>query len=184
MGIGPKSETRDYEVPMGKRPQRHQLTSIAETVKKTFLPTRNVFHSRAQFFNIKREDGETLDEYWKRLVDIERKCKFTIITPLIIITDKFAASINDKKARDKFIKGPLKLKLILEAIELDNYNHKYRDKLTKFKRQQNNSSESTSEDDHVGNTKTATKKKSTFTGKKKTTERNCLFVGRASGYPI
>ena len=59
MGIGLKSETRDFEGPKGKRTQSHQLTRIAELFKKTFLPTRNVFHSRAQFFEIRQEDGET-----------------------------------------------------------------------------------------------------------------------------
>ena len=89
------------------------------------MPARNVFHSRAQFFDVKQEDGETLDDYWKRLVDIERKCEFNRITPEEIITYKFAATINDKKARDKFIKGPLELRTVLETIELDNYNRKY-----------------------------------------------------------
>ena len=66
--------------------------------KKTFFPVRNVFHSRAQFFNMKQEDNETLDEYLKRLVDIERKCYFNSITAEEIITSKFAATIKDKKA--------------------------------------------------------------------------------------
>ena len=151
--------------------------------KKTFLPTRNVFHSRAQFSNSRQEDGETLDEHWKRLVDIERKCEFSTITPEDIITYKFAASINDKKTRDKIIKGPLKLQLILETIELDNYNRKYGDKQSKFKRQRKNSSESTSKDEQVGYTKPVTKKKATFIGKKKTTERNCHFCGKANWTP-
>ena len=57
---------------------------------------------------MKQEENETLDEYWKRLVDIERKCDFNNVTPEEIITYKFAATIKDKRARDKFIKGPLK----------------------------------------------------------------------------
>ena len=108
------------------------------------MPARNVFHSRAQFFDVKQEDGETLDDYWKRLVDIERKCELNRITPEEIITYKFAATINDKKARDKFIKGPLELRTVLETIELDNYNRKYggdkKPRNTKSKRTSSNSS--------------------------------------------
>ena len=167
----------------GKELEDISLQELLRLFKKTFLPTRNVFHSRAHFFNIKQEDGETLDEYWKRLVDIERKCEFNTITPEDIITYKFAASINDKKARDKFNKRPLKLQLILETIELDNYNRKYGNKQNKTKRQRRNSSESTSEDEQVGYTKPGTKKKATFTGKKKTTERNCHFCGKANWTP-
>ena len=61
-------------------------------------------------------------------MDVERKREFIRMTPEEIITYKFAATINDTKARYKFIKGPLKLQLVLETIELDNYNHKYGDK--------------------------------------------------------
>ena len=83
---------------------------------------------------MKQDDNETLDEYWKRLVDIERKCDFGNITAEEIITYKFAATIKDKRARDKFIKGPLKIQLVLETIELDNYNRKYGDKKPKTKK--------------------------------------------------
>ena len=77
---------------------------------------------------MKQDDNETLDEYWKRLVNIERKCDFNNITAEEIITYNFAATIKNKKARDKSIKGPLKLQLVLETIEVDNYNRKYGDK--------------------------------------------------------
>ena len=97
MGIGLKSETRDYEGPMGIELKDISLQELLKLFKKTFLPTRNVFHSRAQFFNIRQEDGETLDEYWKRLIDVETKCEFSTITPEDDITFKFTASINDKK---------------------------------------------------------------------------------------
>ena len=152
--------------------------------KKTFLRTRNVFHSRAQFFNIKQEDNESLEEYWKRLVDIERKCEFNTITPEDIITYKFAASINDKEARDKFIKGPLKLHLLLETIELDNYNCKCGDKQTKYKRRRKNSPESTSKDKQVGYTNSAPEKKATFTIKnRKSRNETAISAGSQIGHP-
>ena len=165
----------------GKELKDISLQELLKLFKKTFLPARNIFHSRAQFFNIKQEEGETLDEYWKKLVDIERKCEFGNITPEVIITYKFAASINDKKARDKFIKGPLKLQLVLETIELDNYNRKY--KPSHSNRQRKNSSENTSEDEQVGYTKPAAKRKNTFAGKKKNSEQNCHFCGKQTGHP-
>ena len=49
-------------------------------------------------------------------MDIERKCEFNSITPEEIITYKFAATIKDKKAQEKLIKGPLKLQMVLETI--------------------------------------------------------------------
>ena len=63
---------------------------------------------------------------------MEKQCEFNSIFPEEIITYKFAATINYTKARDKFIKRPLKLQLELETIKLDNYNHKYGDKNPKI----------------------------------------------------
>ena len=123
--LGPKARHEIMRGQWGKELKDIDLPEMLKLFKKTFIPARNVFHSRAQFFNIQQDENETLDEYWKRLVDIERKCEFNSITPEEIITYKFAATINDKKARDKFIKGPLKLQMVLETIEQDNYNRKY-----------------------------------------------------------
>ena len=181
--LGPNAKHEIMRGQWGKELKDISLQEMLKLFKKTFLPARNIFHSRAQFFNIKQEEGETLDEYWKKLVDIERKCEFGNITPEDIITYKFAASINDKKARDKFIKGPLKLQLVLETIELDNYNRKYGDNPSHFKRQRKNSPENTSEDEQVGYTKPAANRKNTFAGKKKNSEQNCHFCGKSNWTP-
>ena len=121
-----------------------KIQELLKLFKKAFMTARNVFHSRAQFFNVKQEDGETLDDYWKRVVDIERKREFNRITPEEIITYKFAATINDKKSRDNVIKGPLELRTVLETIELDNYNRKYGDKKQRNKKSKRTSSNSSS----------------------------------------
>ena len=46
------------------------LSDLLTLFKKAFLPSRNVFHSRAQFSNMKQDDNETLDEYLKRLMAV------------------------------------------------------------------------------------------------------------------
>ena len=48
------------------------LSELLKLFKKTFMPARNVFCSQARFFNVKQEEEEALDEYWKKLVDTER----------------------------------------------------------------------------------------------------------------
>ena len=132
--LGPKVKHEILRGQWGREIKDVKVPELLTLFKKTFLPVRNVFHSRAQFFNMKQDDNETLDEYWKRLVDIERKCDFGNITAEEIITYKFAATVKDKRARDKFIKGPLKIQMVLETIELDNYNRKYVDKKPKTKK--------------------------------------------------
>ena len=138
--LGLKAKHEIMRGQWGRELKDVQLHEVLTPFKKTFLPVRNVFHSRAQFFNMKQEDTETLDDYWKRLVDIERKCDLGNITAEELIAYKFVSTIRDKRARDKFLKGPLKIKLVLEMIELDNYNQKYGDKKTKPKKARKDSS--------------------------------------------
>ena len=83
------------------------IWALGPKTEHEVMRCQNVFHSRAQFFNMIQDENETLDEYWKRSVDIERKCDINSITAGKIITYIFAATIKDKKARDNFIKGPL-----------------------------------------------------------------------------
>ena len=173
--LGPKAKQEIMRGQWGRELKDVDLLESLKLFKKTFIPARNVFHS--QFFNIKQEDNETLDEYWKRLVDIKRKCEFNRITPEEIITNKFAGTINDKKAQDKFIKGPLKLKMVLETIEQDNYNCKYGDKKPNRKHRKL-PSDSTSSEEQVAYTHPARKRKTTETGKKKLSNRNCHFCGK------
>ena len=123
--------------------------------------------SRAQFFDMKQDDNETLDEYWKRFVDIERKCDFSNITEEEIITYKFAATIKDKRARDKFRKGPLKLQLVLETIELDNYNRNYGEKKPKTKKARKDSTSSSTSSERIGHTNQTQKRKTQFNEKRR-----------------
>ena len=91
--LGPKAKHEIMRRQWGREIKNLNLPELLTLFKKTFLPVRNVFHSIAQFFNTKQEDNETLDEYWKRLVDTERKCDFDNITAEKIISYKFAATI-------------------------------------------------------------------------------------------
>ena len=88
-------------------------------IQETFILARNVCHSRAQVFNLSQLESETMDEYWKRLVEEKRKCEFNIITPEEIFAYKFVATVKNKH------RGPLNIQLISENIEKDNYDRKY-----------------------------------------------------------
>ena len=175
--LGPKAKHEIIGGQWGRELKDVALLELMTLFKKTFLPARNVFHSRAQFFNMKQDDNETLDEYWKRLVDIERKCEFNV-TAEEIITYKFAATIKDKRARDKFIKGPLKIQLVLETIEHDNYNRKYGDKKPKTKKARKDSTSSSTSTELVGHTNQIRKRKTQFNEKRKISNRNCRFCGK------
>ena len=72
--LGPKAKHEIMRGQWGRELKDVNSPELLILFKKTFLPVRKVFDSRAQFFNMKQEDHETMDEYWKRLVDTERKC--------------------------------------------------------------------------------------------------------------
>ena len=40
-----------------------------------FSPERNVHHSRADFFDLERENGETAADEWKRILEVEKKLR-------------------------------------------------------------------------------------------------------------
>ena len=103
--------------------------------------------------------------------------------PEEIIAYKFAATINDKKARDKFTKGPIKLRTVLETIELDNYNRKNGDKKQRNEKSKRASSNSSSRREQVAFTKPVRKRRPQDTERKKPPTRNCHFCGKPNWTP-
>ena len=56
--LGPKAKHEIMRGQWGRELKDVQLPEVLTLFKKTFLPVRNVFHSRAQFFNMKQEDSK------------------------------------------------------------------------------------------------------------------------------
>ena len=63
--LSPKAKHKIMRGQWGREIKDINLPDLLTLFKKTVLSERNVFHSRAQFFNMKRDDHETLDEYSK-----------------------------------------------------------------------------------------------------------------------
>ena len=69
---------------MTKTVRERELTSLPlyrlyALFRLHFVPERNKHHSRANFFNLKREPGESA-ETWKRFLEIEKNFEFEEIT--------------------------------------------------------------------------------------------------------
>ena len=105
----------------------------------------------------------------------QETCDFNNITAEEIITYKFAVTIQDKKARDKFIKGTPKIQLILETIELDNYNTGKTGENTEKQKPRKVSTNSSSEEEQIGHTNLTRKRKPTFKEQINFSIRNCRF---------
>ena len=63
--LGPKAKHEIMRGQWGRELKDVVIPELLTLYKKRFLPARNVFLSRAQFFNMKQDDNETLDEYWR-----------------------------------------------------------------------------------------------------------------------
>ena len=50
-----------------------------------FTPERNVQHSRADLFDLKKETFKTAADIWKMILDVEKNCQFATITAAELI---------------------------------------------------------------------------------------------------
>ena len=104
--LDPKAKHEIMRGQWGRELKDVDLSELLKLFKKTFIPARSVFHSRAQFFNIKQEDNETLDEYCKRLVTSKENANLAELHQKILSRSNLQQPSMTK--RDKSIKGPLK----------------------------------------------------------------------------
>ena len=57
----------------------------------------NTYQSRGDFFWAKQTEEETPEEFWRRLIEIEKKCKFNTISAEELLILKHMTAIIDKK---------------------------------------------------------------------------------------
>ena len=85
--------------------------------KDYYMPERNIYHSRGDFFWAKLLENETPEEHWRKVVSLEKKCEFKVIKQEDLLISKFITSINDKKLRKKLIhKKTLNLKTTMDLV--------------------------------------------------------------------
>ena len=95
----------------------HKLYSL---FRLHFTPERNVQHSRADFFDLKRESNETAADVWKRILEVEKNCEFEIITVAEHLASQFLSligkSTGDYELKKKIRKSEMSVEAITEAI--------------------------------------------------------------------
>ena len=89
------------------------------------MPKRNTYHNRGDFFWSKQTEEETPEDFWRRLIEIEKECNFNTISAEELLISKYMTAITDKKLRDKIMKEKtLELKKIIELIKQNTYEKK------------------------------------------------------------
>ena len=89
-----------------------------------FIPERNKFHSRADFFGIAREKHETAD-VCTRILQVEKNCEFENVTPAELIVSKFLSVIGRSTGDYEFRKKIRKRDMTIETITALIHEHMY-----------------------------------------------------------
>ena len=131
-----KSDNISYGAPDRRQSKSSEFNTDPDTIKtdkliqlfrEYYMPKRNTYHSRGDFFWAKQEENETPEEHWKKLITLEKTCDFKDIKQEDLLISKFITSITDKKLRKKLIREKtLNLKTTIELITQDSYDRRHK----------------------------------------------------------
>ena len=65
--------------------------------REYYMPKRNTYHSRGDFFWAKQEVNETPEEHWEKLITLEKICDSKDIRQEDLLISKYITSNTDKK---------------------------------------------------------------------------------------
>ena len=106
-------------------PDKIAIKELIRLFNEYFLPKRNTYHNREEFFWTKQTEAETPEDFWRRLIEIEKECNFESITAEELLISKFMTAITDKKLRDKLMKEKnSEMKKTIEMIKQNTYEKK------------------------------------------------------------
>ena len=92
--IGQTAITEMTKTVQEREPSSLPLYKLYTLFRLHFTPERNVQHSRANFFDLKRGNGESAAEVWKRIPEVEKNCEFEAITAAELLASKFLSLIG------------------------------------------------------------------------------------------
>ena len=91
-------------------PNRMDINQLYSLFRLHFIPKRNKFDCRADFFGV-REKQETAEDMWTRILQVEKNCEFENVTAAELLASKFLSVINrstgDYELKNKFRKKGL-----------------------------------------------------------------------------
>ena len=102
-----------------REPSSLPLHKLYTLFRLHFTPERNVQHSIADFFDLKREDGESAANLWKLILEVEKNSEFET-TAAELLASKFLSvigkSTGDYDLKKKIRKSDMSIEAIREAI--------------------------------------------------------------------
>ena len=107
-------------------PDTIKIDKLIQLFREYYMPKRNTYHSRGDFFWAKREN-ETPKEHLKKLLTLEKTCEFKVIKQEDLLISKLITSKPDKKLREKLIREKtLNLKTTVELIAQDSFDRRHK----------------------------------------------------------
>ena len=124
-GIGPAALYQMTRAEYKPEPDKIAIKVLIRLFNEHFLPKRNTYHNRREFFWTKQFKLETPEDFWQRLTEIEKECNFANTTAEELLTSKLMTAITDKKLRDKLMKEKKpEMKKTIEMIKQNTYEKK------------------------------------------------------------
>ena len=125
-GAGPSAIENITKGEFNTDPDTINTERLLQLFKDYYMPKRNTYHSRGDFFWAKQEENETPEEHWRKLVSLEKKCEFKDIKQEDLLISKFITSITDKKLREKRIREKtMNLKTTMDLVTQDSYEKRH-----------------------------------------------------------
>ena len=124
-GVGPEAIYQITRAEYKTEPDSIKRKDLIRLFTEFYMPKRNTYHNRGDFFWAKQTEDETPEEFRRRLIEIEKECNFNAISAEELLISKYMTAIIDKKLRDKIMKEKtLELKKIIELIKQNTYEKK------------------------------------------------------------
>ena len=126
-GAGPSAIETITKGKFNTEPDTINTERLIQLFKDYYMPKRNTYHSRGDFFWAKQEENETPEEQWRKLVSLEKNCEFKDIKQEDLLISKFITSITDKKLWEKLIREKtLNRKNTMDPITQDSYEKRHK----------------------------------------------------------
>ena len=103
-GVGPEALYQITRAEYETEPDSIKIKDLIRLFTEFYMPKRNTYHNRGDFFWAKQTEEETPEEIWRRLIEIEKECNFNTISAEELLISKYMTAITDKKLRDKIMK--------------------------------------------------------------------------------
>ena len=97
-GVRPEALYQITRAEKKTEPDSIKVKDLILLFTEFYMPKRNTYHNRGDFFWAKQTEEETPEEFWRQLIEIEKECNFNTISAEELLISKYITAITDKKS--------------------------------------------------------------------------------------